>query len=186
MLLLYSVRGIHLNLLAVIPTRLSAVVKYAAFLLFPNQLSDGPMPRCMIPDPEMTLEESAYFHQQATKPDTLGACSRSALLIRERSGPSRGYFSKNQSSPRWKLGFPGLALLNSPVGLAAWLMEKFSLGVQPSSSVEEDAAFRAKINLDHILSNVMTYYASNSAVSSSRFYREIIRSWNLFRMNGYD
>ena len=78
---------------------------------------------------------TGYFHQQATKPETLGA-----------------------------------ALADSPVGLAAWIVEKFqswSDGARPLES---------KFSRDDLLSNVMIYWLTNSIVPSMRLYKEFARA----------
>ena len=82
------------------------------------------------------IEESGYFHIQATKPDTIGT-----------------------------------ALLANPVGLAAYILEKFQSSVGPASKQQFDAMTKL-YGIDAMLDNVMIYYLTNSATSAARLYKE--------------
>lgn len=81
------------------------------------------------------LIQTGYFHQQATKPETLG-----------------------------------YSLSDSPVGLCAWLSEKFQSWPDPSLPIEE------KFSMDDILTNCMIYWITNSITSSMRLYKEQFRT----------
>ncbi|XP_066600439.1 juvenile hormone epoxide hydrolase 1-like [Prorops nasuta] len=85
----------------------------------------------------LLLEESGYFHIQATKPDTIGT-----------------------------------ALTASPVGLAAYILEKFSTWTNSEYKHREDGGLLEKFTLDELLDNVMIYYVSNSITTSVRLYAE--------------
>ncbi|XP_003747399.2 epoxide hydrolase 1 [Galendromus occidentalis] len=76
----------------------------------------------------------------------------------------------------------GLAHLNSPVGLAAHMMEKFSAGIDERNRDLIDGGLGRKIPVDHMLANVMVYHASRSAVSSLRFYKENFLSRNMLSL----
>ena len=64
----------------------------------------------------------------------------------------------------------GFALSDSPVGLAAWVVEKFQKWSDP------DAPLETKFARDDLLSNVMIYWLTNSITSSMRLYRETLQS----------
>jgi len=66
----------------------------------------------------------------------------------------------------------GFTLLNSPAGLAAYILEKFSTWTDIENRDFEDGRLTKKFTLDEMLTNVMVYYASGSIISSQRFYRE--------------
>ena len=83
------------------------------------------------------LEETGYFHIQATKPDTVAA-----------------------------------GLVDSPVGLAAYILEKFSTWTNPQYRNEENGALTKKFTLDELLTNIMIYWTSGNIASSQRFYKE--------------
>lgn len=63
------------------------------------------------------------------------------------------------------------ALTDSPVGQLAWIAERFKDWTD-SSDAPEDAVDR-----DALLTNVMLYWLTGTAASSSRIYREGAESW---------
>jgi len=79
--------------------------------------------------------EGAYFHLQATKPQTVV-----------------------------------YALSDSPVGLAAWIVEKFH------GWSDNDGSVLNAFSMDELLTNVMIYWCSNSIASSVRLYYEFYSS----------
>ncbi|XP_030388437.1 juvenile hormone epoxide hydrolase 1 [Scaptodrosophila lebanonensis] len=87
------------------------------------------------------LEESGYFHLQATKPDTIGS-----------------------------------ALSGNPVGLAAYILEKFSTWTNASYRSLPDGGLKRSYKLDALLDNVMIYYLTNSITTSQRLYAEAYSS----------
>ena len=81
--------------------------------------------------------------------------------------------------------FQGLAHLNSPVGLAAHILEKFAVTTDPSFLDLDDGGFGRRIPIDHVLTNLMVYYVSRSAPSSYRFYKENFLSGATYRLFEY-
>lgn len=61
---------------------------------------------------------------------------------------------------------------NNPVGLAAWILEKFSTATNRDYRKLADGGFEKDFSLDALLDNVMIYYLSNSATTSARLYKE--------------
>jgi epoxide hydrolase len=59
------------------------------------------------------------------------------------------------------------ALTDSPVGQLAWIVEKFQAWTADSAELPEQAVDR-----DHLLTNVMLYWLTGTAASSSRIYYE--------------
>jgi hypothetical protein len=59
------------------------------------------------------------------------------------------------------------ALTDSPVGQLAWIIEKFQAWTADSAELPEQA-----IDRDHLLTNVMLYWLTGTAASSSRIYYE--------------
>ena len=57
---------------------------------------------------------------------------------------------------------PAYALSDSPVGLAAWVLEKFMLWSDPSSTIDDDT----------LLTNLSLYWFTNTIASSLRYYLE--------------
>ncbi|KXS18931.1 epocide hydrolase domain-containing protein [Gonapodya prolifera JEL478] len=80
----------------------------------------------------------------------------------ERSGT--GYQRIQETKPQ-TLAF---AMSDSPIGLLAWIGEKFHEIVDLRGG---DGDFSPTLSLDHLLTNVMIYYISNSIGSSFRLYR---------------
>ena len=60
----------------------------------------------------------------------------------------------------------GYALNDSPVGLAAWLIEKFRTWSDSQGDIE------SRFSKDELLTNVMLYWATQSIASSTRLYYE--------------
>ncbi|XP_033222724.1 juvenile hormone epoxide hydrolase 2-like [Belonocnema kinseyi] len=83
------------------------------------------------------LEESGYFHIQATKPDTVG-----------------------------------VAQSDSPVGMAAYILEKFSTLTNPDYRFKDDGALFEKFTPDELIDNLMWYWMPNSMVTAMRIYAE--------------
>ncbi|XP_048213525.1 epoxide hydrolase 1 [Perognathus longimembris pacificus] len=66
----------------------------------------------------------------------------------------------------------GCALNDSPVGLAAYILEKFSTWTDSSFRDLEDGGLERKFTLDELLTNIMLYWTTGSIVSSQRYYKE--------------
>ncbi|XP_004375950.1 epoxide hydrolase 1 [Trichechus manatus latirostris] len=66
----------------------------------------------------------------------------------------------------------GCALNDSPVGLAAYILEKFSTWTNSEFRNLEDGGLERKFSLDDLLTNVMLYWTTETIVSSQRFYKE--------------
>ncbi|XP_010155551.1 PREDICTED: epoxide hydrolase 1-like, partial [Eurypyga helias] len=67
---------------------------------------------------------------------------------------------------------PGCGLNDSPVGLAAYILEKFSTWTDLEFRNLEDGGLQRKFNLDDLLTNIMIYWVSGCIVPSMRFYKE--------------
>nr|AXB38859.1 juvenile hormone epoxide hydrolase [Sitodiplosis mosellana] len=83
------------------------------------------------------IEESGYFHLQATKPDTIGT-----------------------------------ALAHNPVGLAAYILEKFSTWTDKNNRDAKDGGLDKSYAKDALFDNLMLYYLTNSITTSMRLYAE--------------
>jgi epoxide hydrolase len=78
------------------------------------------------------------------------------------AGPGNGYFEVQATRPQ-TLAY---GLTDSPVGLLAWIVEKFREWTH-AADVPEDAVDR-----DQLLTNVMLYWLTGTAGSSARLYYE--------------
>ncbi|XP_059061365.1 juvenile hormone epoxide hydrolase-like [Achroia grisella] len=83
------------------------------------------------------LEESGYFHIQATKPDTVG-----------------------------------VGLNDSPAGLLAYILEKFSTWTKKEHRSTVDGKLDIRFTKDQLIDNLMIYWTSQSITTSVRFYAE--------------
>ncbi|XP_068088770.1 epoxide hydrolase 1-like [Hyperolius riggenbachi] len=66
----------------------------------------------------------------------------------------------------------GSALNDSPAGLAAYILEKFSTWTNQDFRALEDGGLDRKYSMDDLLTNVMIYWVTGSITSSMRFYKE--------------
>ncbi len=78
----------------------------------------------------------------------------------------RGYFQEQSTKPQTV----GYGLDDSPVGLAAWIVEKFKTWSDSDGNVEK------RFTKDELLTNVMLYWVSQSGASSARIYYENARA----------
>ncbi|XP_057704189.1 epoxide hydrolase 1 isoform X2 [Corythoichthys intestinalis] len=69
----------------------------------------------------------------------------------------------------------GCGVNNSPVGLAAYILEKFSTWTNVENIDLGDGGLERKFSLDDLLTNVMIYWTTGSMVSSMRFYKENLK-----------
>ncbi|CAG2104904.1 unnamed protein product, partial [Medioppia subpectinata] len=66
----------------------------------------------------------------------------------------------------------GASLLNSPAGLAAWILEKYSTWTNPDNVNKPDGGLKDTWTLDELLTQIMIYWVSGNVTSSLRFYKE--------------
>lgn len=75
----------------------------------------------------------------------------------------------------------GVGLSSSPMGLAAYIMEKFSTWTNPAWRELGDGGLetRTAMDRDRMLTNVMIYWVTNSITSSMRYYKENLSSYDI-------
>ncbi|XP_066269595.1 epoxide hydrolase 1-like [Branchiostoma lanceolatum] len=66
----------------------------------------------------------------------------------------------------------GFALNDSPVGLAAYILEKFSTWTNPANRDLADGGLEKYYTKDDMLTSVMIYWLTGTITSSMRFYKE--------------
>ncbi|CAD5118344.1 DgyrCDS7054 [Dimorphilus gyrociliatus] len=81
-----------------------------------------------------------------------------------------GYFHIQGTKP----DTVGVALQDSPAGLAGYILEKFSTWTNSSYKDLFDGGLTKKFTLDELLTNIMIYWSTNSITSSVRYYKENI------------
>lgn len=78
--------------------------------------------------------------------------------------------------------FIGVALNDSPIGLAAYFIEKFSIWTNPTWVTRDDAGLQEKFTYEKLLDNIMIYWITGSITSSMRMYAESInKNHNVFK-----
>lgn len=77
-----------------------------------------------------------------------------------------------------KFHLTGLALNESPVSMAVYILEKFSTWTNPDYRFKEDGGLLEKYTMDELLDNVMIYWVTNSMTTSMRLYAETFNTNN--------
>lgn len=65
-----------------------------------------------------------------------------------------------------------MALRDSPVGLAAYIIEKFTSWTNTEWKNRDDGGLTKKFSYDKLLDNVMIYWVTRSITTSMRLYAE--------------
>ncbi|GJQ78773.1 Jheh2 [Trypoxylus dichotomus] len=79
-----------------------------------------------------------------------------------------GYFHIQATKP----DTVGVGINDSPAGLAAYILEKFSTGTNRTYREREDAGLLEKYTYDELLDNLMYYWLPQSFTTASRIYAE--------------
>src|SRR5262245_55672598 len=140
--------GIHLNLLTAFPTDVGAA-------LFGGLIPAGLFKRVAI---------AVLAHRAEKKdPATLDAV---AAVFR------RGYFVEMPEHPQTI----GYALTDTPVGLAAWMLDHDPDSYEKISHAFLDGEIAGGLTRDRIVDNITLYWLTNTATSSARLYWESFRA----------
>jgi pimeloyl-ACP methyl ester carboxylesterase len=84
----------------------------------------------------------------------------------------RGYIAEMGEHPQTI----GYSLLDSPVGLAAWMLDHDADSYEKISRAFIDGQVSGNLTRDHILDNITLYWLTGSGASTSRLYWEYGRS----------
>jgi epoxide hydrolase len=101
--------------------------------------------------------------------DDLTERERAALADLERSAEWESGYSIEHATKPQTIGY---ALVDSPVALAAWIVEKFW------SWTDHDGDLERVLTRDELLDNLMLYWVPRTGASSARLYWESIRQVN--------
>src|SRR5215467_9283415 len=137
--------GIHLNLLTFFPTDVLAAV-----------FGGGPVPEGLVKRVAVALLAA---HAEKKDPAALEAV---AAVFK------RGYFVEMPEHPQTI----GYALTDTPVGLAAWMLDHDADSYQKISRAFLDKQPAGGLTQDRILDNITLYWLTNTATSSARLYWE--------------
>jgi len=80
----------------------------------------------------------------------------------------------------------GVGLSTSPLGLAAYIMEKFSTWTNPAWRERSDGGLGKShpVSMDRMITNVMIYWLTNTITSSMRYYKENLSTYDDAVANG--
>jgi len=137
--------GIHLNLLTFFPTDVLAAV-----------FGGGPVPEGLVKRVAVALLAA---HAERKDPATLDAVA--AVF-------QRGYFVEMPEHPQTI----GYALTDTPVGLAAWMLDHDADSYQKISRAFLDGQPAGGLTRDRVLDNITLYWLTGTATSSARLYWE--------------
>lgn len=73
----------------------------------------------------------------------------------------------------YQSNFVGVALGESPAGLAAYVLEKFSTATNRTYKQLESGGLLEKFTYDELLDNVMMFWVTNSFTTAMRLYAEV-------------
>lgn len=79
-----------------------------------------------------------------------------------------GYFHLQATKPDTL----GVALKDSPVGLAAYMLEKFTIWTNPEWKDRADGGLTEKFSYTQLLDNIMIYWVTSSITTSMRIYAD--------------
>ena len=78
-----------------------------------------------------------------------------------------------------------LGLMDSPIGLAGYIMEKFSTWTNPNNRQLRDGGLTESYTLDDLLSNVHIYWFTGTIGSSMRLYKSLFEDENFQKLDKY-
>jgi pimeloyl-ACP methyl ester carboxylesterase len=140
--------GIHLNFLSAFPFAVGAA-------LFGGLVPAGLFKRIAI----------AVIANQAEKKETVALDSLAALF-------RRGYFVEMPEHPQTI----GYALTDTPVGMAAWMLDHDADSYKKISQAFLDGRPAGGLTRDGIVDNLTLYWLTNTSTSSARLYWENFRT----------
>ena len=79
-----------------------------------------------------------------------------------------GYFMIQSTKP----DTIGSLLIDSPAGLAAYVLEKFSTWTNKNDISLADGGLTKKVTLDELLTNIMIFWSTQNGAYSTRYYKE--------------
>ena len=141
--------GVHLNFLSAFPTDVLAAV-----------FGGGPVPEGLFKRVAVALLAA---HAERKEPAALEAVV--AVF-------KRGYIVEMPEHPQTI----GYALTDSPVGLAAWMLDHDADSYEKISRAFLDGQPAGGLTRDHVVDNITLYWLTNTATSSARLYWEHGRS----------
>jgi len=141
--------GIHLNLISAFPPAVLAAIFGGSF-----------------PAPEGLIKRLAVAFVSAGADKEPMAFNQVAAVFK------RGYFVEQGEHPQTV----GYALTDSPVGLAAWMLDHDPDSYEKVSHAFVEGKPTGGLTREHIVDNITLYWLTNTAASSARLYWEETQS----------
>ncbi|XP_047036812.1 juvenile hormone epoxide hydrolase-like [Helicoverpa zea] len=76
----------------------------------------------------------------------------------------------------------GIALEDSPVGLANYMLDRFMIFTDPGNKFDPEGGLDKYFSYDKLLDNIMLYWISGSITTSMRVYKEMFADWDVERV----
>lgn len=108
----------------------------------------------------------AYILAEDAKPTTRD--EKDWLACRDANLDREGAYSQVQETRPQTLG---VAMADSPVGAAAWIVEKFGMWADLPKTADGNPDIWSKFSEEHLLTNIMLYLAPSAMVTSTWIYR---------------
>ncbi|KAK5642983.1 hypothetical protein RI129_009150 [Pyrocoelia pectoralis] len=158
------------------------VIATSIATLFPKSILGLHSSMCMPSGPKALIKLfisslfPSFFVDKRSKHKMFPLLEKFSLLLEE-----FGYYLLQATKP----DTVGIGLGQSPSGMAAYILEKFSTGTNVSFREREDAGLKETFSYITLLDNLMIYWISNSLTTSMRIYSEAYsthaRSWEVSR-----
>ncbi|XP_029155825.1 juvenile hormone epoxide hydrolase 1-like [Nylanderia fulva] len=156
-----------------------AIIVNAMSTLFPQNVLGMHSNMCSVMRNEVIVKQAICqylfsFLPWTKKPRQTEKTSRKKFSLK-RYLSETGYFHIQATKP----DTVGVGLTDSPAGLAAYIIEKFSTGTNYSYKFRDDGGFLDKFTYDELIDNLMIYWASNSITTAMRIYAEMFTESNI-------
>ncbi|XP_035454781.2 juvenile hormone epoxide hydrolase-like [Spodoptera frugiperda] len=76
----------------------------------------------------------------------------------------------------------GIALQDSPAGLASYILDRMMIFTDPANKLDPDGGMKKYYTYDQLLDNIMLYWVSGSITTSMRIYKEIFEDSAMEKM----
>ncbi|XP_022837407.1 juvenile hormone epoxide hydrolase-like [Spodoptera litura] len=76
----------------------------------------------------------------------------------------------------------GVALQDSPAGLATYILDRIMIFTDPANKLDPDGGMEKYYTYDQLLDNIMLYWISGSITTSMRIYKEIFEDSDMEKM----
>lgn len=175
-----SVRGMTLTKTAEVWVRLmKEELGYSHFAAAGGDFGAGVTQRLALAHPDLlvgihlTYLGSASSHPE---PSDLTRAEKHYLQISQQWEMQEGAYARIQATKPQTLAY---GLNNSPVGLAAWIVEKFRAWSDCDGEVER------RFSKDELLTTIMLYWVTETINSSMRTYYEIVHASSPLQLGQY-